>query len=212
MAEEKFRREHPDRPRMHTYARVLLILSVVQIVLSMTLHIMGLVDEMLLILVGVAGLVGGVLAAFMWPSSRAFRNIVRGVLIGAPLIVIGLGAFSAIYASVYNPDSSPLYNWELYGSLATQFTQLVLVFGLPALVAAASFGARTDRVVLSVAAIVHAACVAFITYYMAGDMGAIDFTMDHAVVKAVYVLYTVVFAGLTFVPALGNDPDHTIRA
>lgn len=212
MAEEKFRHEHPDHPRMHTYARVLLILSVVQIVLSMTLHIMGLVDEMLLILVGVAGLVGGVLAAFMWPSSRTFRNIVRGVLIGAPLIVIGLGVFSAIYASVYNPDSSPLYNWELYGSLATQFTQLVLVFGLPALVAAASFGARTDRVVLSVAAIVHAACVAFITYYMAGDMGAIDFTMDHAVVKAVYVLYTVVFAGLTFVPALGNDPDHTIRA
>lgn len=211
MAEEKFRRERSDRVPMQTFARVMIVLAVVQIVFSMSLHIMQTVDQLLLIMVGVAALVSGVFAAFMWTGSRAFRNVVRGVLIGAPLIVIALGVFSAIYASVYNPDSSPFYNWELYGSIAVQFTQIVLVFGLPALVAAASFGARTDRVFLSVAAILNAACVAFITYYMAGDMGAIDFTMDHAIVKAVYVLYAVVFAGLTFVPALGNDPDHTIK-
>ncbi len=211
MAEEKYRRERPDRPRMQTYARVMIVLSVVQIVLSVSLHIMGMVDQFLLMIVGTAALVGAVAAAFMWSSSRAFRNIVRGVLIGAPLLVIAFGVFSAIYASVYNPDSSPLYNWELYGSLAAQFTQLVLVFGMPALVAAASFGARTDRVFLSVSAILHAALAAFITYYMAGDMGAIDFTMDHPIAKLVYVAYTVVFAGLTFIPALGNDPDHTIR-
>lgn len=210
MAEEKYRREHPDRVPMHTYARVMIVLSVMQIVFSVSLHIMDTVDQVLLFIVGIAALVGGVLAAFMWDSARAFRNIVRGVLVGAPLLVIGLGAFSAIYASVYNPDSSPFYNWELYGSIAAQFTQLVLVFGMPALVGAASFGARTDRVILSVAAIVHAALVAFITYYMAGDMGAIDFAMDHAIVKLGYVLYAVVFAVLTFVPALGNDPDHTI--
>ena len=156
MAEEKYRHENPDRPKMHTYARVMLVLSVVQILFSTSLHIMGMVDQMLLILVGIVALVCGVLAAFMWPGSRAFRNVVRGVLVGAPLIVMAFGAFSAIYATIYNPDSAPLYNWELYGSLATQFTQLVLVFLMPALVAAASYGARTDRVFLNAAAVLHA--------------------------------------------------------
>ena len=210
MAEEKFRRERADRAPMQTYARVMLIVSIVQIVFSCALHVMDTVDRVLLIMVGIAGLVGGVTAAFMWPHSRAFRNVVRTVVLGVPLLVAALGSFSAIYASVYNPDSSPLYNWELYGSLAVQFTQLMLVFGLPTLVAAASFGAKSDRVFLNAAAILHAACVAFITYYMAGSMGSLDFTIDSPVVKAVYVVLAVVFAGLTFVPALGNDPDHTI--
>ena len=210
MAEEKFRREHPDRPRMQTFARAMIILSIVQIAFSTLLHIKDTVDSLLLVLVGIAGLVGGVTAAFLWPSARVFRNIIRGVVIGVPLLVMALGAGSAIYASVYNPDSSPLYNWELYGSLSTQFTQLMLVFGLPSLVSAASFGAKSDRVFLSVAAILHAACVAFITYYMAGGMGSIDFAIDLPAVKLLYVVLAVVFAGLTFVPALGNDPDHTI--
>ncbi len=210
MADEKFRRERKDRAPMQTYARVMLIVSIVQIVFSCALHIMDTVDQLLLFMVGVAGLVGGVTAAFLWPHSRAFRNAVRIVVLGVPLLVMALGAFSAIYASVYNPDSSPLYNWELYGSLSAQFTQLMLVFGLPALVSAASFGAKSDRVFLNVASILHAACVAFITYYMAGDMGSLDFTIDLPAVKLVYVVLAVVFAGLTFVPALGNDPDHTI--
>lgn len=210
MADEKFRRERADRAPMQKYARAMLIVSIVQIVFSCALHIMDTVDQLLLILVGIAGLVGGVTAAFLWPSSRAFRNLVRGVVLGVPLLVMVLGVFSAIYASVYNPDSSPLYNWELYGSLAAQFTQLMLVFGLPALVAAASFGAKSDRVFLNIASIVHAACVAFITYYMAGDMGSLDFTIDLPVAKLLYVVLAFVFAGLTFVPALGNDPDHTI--
>lgn len=210
MAEEKFRRERADRAPMPKFARAMLIVSIVQIVFSCALHVVDTVDQLLLFMVGVAGLVGGVTAAFLWPHSRAFRNVVRGIVLGVPLLVMALGAFSAIYASVYNPDSSPLYNWELYGSLSAQFTQLMLVFGLPALVAAASFGAKSDRVFLNVAAIVHAACVVFITYYMAGSMASIDFTIDLPVVKLLYVVLAVAFAGLTFVPALGNDPDHTI--
>lgn len=211
MAEEKYRREHRDRATMPGFARAMIVLSVVQIVFSMSLHIMEYTDQMLWIVIGVVALVGAVMAAFMWDGSRAFRGVVRGFLIGAPLVVIGLGAFSAIYASVYNPDSDPFYNWELYGSIAAQFTQLVLVFMLPTLVAAASYGARTDRVILSAAAILNAAAVAFIAYYVAGDMGMIDFTMDHPIAKLIYVLFAVVFAGLTFVPAIGNDPDHTIK-
>ncbi len=211
MAEEKFRHEHPERPRMHTYARVLLILSVVQIVLSLGLHILAHTHQMLIMIVGVAALVSGVLAVFMWPDSRAFRNIVRGVLIGTPLVAIALGVFCIIAEKVYNPASTFLSNLSLYGSLAAWLTQIALVFGIPALVAAASFGARVDRVFLNIIAILNAVCVIFITYCASAVLG-FDFTMDHAVVKAVYVLYTVVFAGLTFVPALGNDPDHTIKA
>ena len=195
---------------MQTFARAMLIVSIVQIVFACALHIMATVDQLLLILVGIAGLVGGVTAAFLWPSSRAFRNLVRGVVLGVPFLVMALGAGSAIDASVYNPDSSALYNWELYGSLSVQFTQLMLVFGLPSLVAAASFGAKSDRAFLNVASILHAACVAFISYYMAGSMGSLDFTIDLPVAKLLYVALSVVFAGLTFVPALGNDPDHTI--
>ncbi len=210
MSEEKYRKEHRDRAPMPGFARAMIVLSVVQIVFSMGLHILEYTDQLLVVMLGIAALVIAVMAAFMWNGSRTFRNVVRGALIGVPSIVIALGAFSAIYASVYNPDSDPFYNWELYGSIAAQFTQLVLVLMLPALVAAASYGARTDRAILSVSAIVNVGLVAFITYYVAGDMGMIDFVMDNPIIKLVYVLLTAVFAALTFIRAIGNDPDHTI--
>lgn len=196
---------------MPGFARAMIVLAVVQIVFSMGLHILEYTDQLLVIMLGIAALVCAVMAAFMWDASRAFRNVVRGALIAVPSIVIAFGAFSAIYASVYNPDSDPFYNWELYGSIAAQFTQLVLVLMLPALAAAASYGARTDRVLLSVAAIINAALTGFIAFYVAGDMGMIDFMIDNPLVKLVYVMFTVAFAVLTFVPAIGNDPDHRIH-
>ena len=213
MAEEKFRREHPDRAPMHTYGRVMMVLSVVQIAFGMLLYIGNgeVISRMLLFCVAVPSLALAVLAAFMWPNSLAFRNAVRVILFGLPLVVMGFGAFSAINASSYKPDSSPLYNWEMYGSIAVQFTQLILVFGLPVLVAAASFGAGIDRVLLTVAAAINAACEAFIVFYMTDVMSVLDLTVDHTVIRIVYVALAVVFTVMSLVPALGNDSDHTIR-
>ncbi|MBE6764235.1 MAG: hypothetical protein E7553_07845 [Ruminococcaceae bacterium] len=212
MAEEKFRRERRDRAPMHTYGRVMMVMSIVQIALGMLLYIGNpeVISRVLLFCVAVPALALAVLAAFMWPNSLAFRNTVRVVLFGVPLLVMGAGVFSAISASVYNPDSSPLYNWEMYGSIAVQFTQLIFVFALPALVSAASFGAGIDRVLLTVAAVIVTACNAFIVFYMTDVMGVLDLTVDHLVIRIVYVAVALVFAGMTLVPALGNDPDHTI--
>ncbi len=210
MAQEKYKKERRDKANMPGFARAMVVLSVVLIVFAMALHIPVYADQTLIVIVGVVALVAALIAAFAWDASRAFRSIVRGLLIAVPLAVIGFGVFCAIAESVYNPASDALENWILYGSLAAQFAHVVLVFMLPALVAAASFGARLDRVLLSVMAIVNALLTVFLTYYVSGVRGHFDFRMENPIIHLVYVLFAFAFAALTFVPAIGTAEDHRL--
>ena len=213
MATEKYRRERPDRPEMPLYARVMLIFSVAQIVLASFLHMGNTanISLALLLIVAIPSLVLAVMAYFKWDSSRVLRGVTRTVLVGVPLLILGFGIYSALYATAYNPDSSAVNNWELYGSIALQFAQVVLIFELPALVAAASFGAIADRIILTASALLHTAAATFVTYYMAGSLNMVTFASDSPFVKLMYVAVMLVFTLMTVAPALGNDPDHTIR-
>ncbi len=213
MEQEKIRKERKDKAAMPTFARVMIVLAVLQILFGMSLHIGDSVETLMLVFVGTAALVLSIVTAFAWDTMPAFRKIVRGILIVVPLAVLGLGVFSAIYAHSYNPASDMGYNLLMYGTLAGMFTQLIVVFMQPVFVCAASFGARIDRVVLCVSAVLNALLLAFFMFYSSPQLRIPEFAEiveDFPLVRIGYVAFAVVYAVLTFVPAIGNDVDHRL--
>lgn len=198
---------------MPTFARVMIVLAVLQILFGMSLHISDSVETLLLVAVGTVALVLSIVTALAWDTMPAFRKVVRSVLIIVPLAVLGLGVFSALYAYSYNPDSDMGYNLLMYGTLAGMFTQLILVFMQPVFVSAASFGARIDRVVMCVSAWINALLLGFFMFYSSPQLRIPEFAEiveDFPLVRIGYVAFAVVYAALTFVPAIGNDVDHRL--
>ncbi|MBQ3094275.1 MAG: hypothetical protein IJC52_03795 [Clostridia bacterium] len=204
-------KERPDRRPMPGFARGMLVFSVIILVFAIGLHIKNTIDWPLLMTFGVCGLVGAVLAAFGWDAMPALRRVVRVVLVVASVLLIGVGTFSVIYASSYNPDSDLLGNIGLYGLLVALFLQALIVFSLPLWVAAASFGAKIDRVLLCVHAWLNAGLTALFMFYAVPN-GLLYMTEEWPVIQFVYTLFTVAFAILTFVPAISSDSKHSLTA
>lgn len=212
MADEKIRKVRADRPPMPVFARLMLGLGVAQIVFSLVMHIWVSVASPVIFAAGTVALVSAAITVMSWHKTAAWRHTVRAASIAVPLIFVTIAVVLWGMAVSGNPEADFGYNFLFSFSLAMSFWQVINVLLLPTLTAAASFGGLFDRILLHVLSLFNALLVTFFVYVTASQVGCPVFLVEQPIVQLVYVLFTFVFAGLTFVPSLYNDPDHTLIA
>ena len=213
MAQEKYRRENPDRAPMSVYARVMIVLSAVQILFSLIMY-MGneeMISRTLLLCVSVPLTFLAIFSAFVWDELRPLRVTIRTILAVITLALIGLGSFCAIYETILSPEATAGYFWGLYGTIMAQLMHVLLVFAMPQLIVAATFGAMIDRIILWVASLLTVGCAVFMTYVAAGAAQTIDFSVEYPAAQLVYVIFSAVVAVMACLPPLCNNPDRRIK-
>jgi len=223
MKNGKYRKIRADQTPMPVFARLMLVLSVVLVAFSMAMHIMASIQQAAILVVGAAAVTAALAAIFAWNKYAALRHIVRGVLIALPLGFIVIAVVLWQIAITQNPDAPVGFNALFSFALALSHWQAINVMFIPALVAAASYGGVFDRVLLNVYALYNAGLTAFFVYVSSSQVGAPvlavivssaedTVSVPDAVLRFVYVAASLVFAGLTFVTAIGKDPAHSLIA
>lgn len=224
--------EHNKNGRMPVMGIVLIVLSAVLLLLCLSGYILASLEQLLVTVLAAMAVVGTLIAAFAWDVAEPFRKGVRGAMIVLPAALAVLGLLMPLYVAIFRPEEAVLlmnskatFGYNLAASMGFMLfaVQVLEVFFLPMLAAAASFGNRFDVLHLRVHACVNAALLAFNvfvsstsfvglplwntdelvspTWYIPNILipsGGSDLTM----VQVVVLVTAVVTAGLTFVPML----------
>lgn len=224
--------EHNKQGRMPVMGIVQIVLSTVLLLLCLSGFILSSLEQLLVMILGALAVVGALVAAFAWDVLEPFRKGVRGAMLCIPAALAALGLLMPLYVAIFRPEGTVLlmnskasFGYNLAASMSFMLfaVQVLEVFFLPMLAAAASFGNRFDVLHLRVHACVNAALLAFNvfvsstsfiglplwdtdelvapTWYIANVLvpsGGSDLSM----VQVVVLVTAVITAGLSFVPML----------
>ena len=208
MSEEKpvrqVRKERSDGQKLPPFAVAVLVLSIIQLLAAVIIHISAYAQPLLLAVLGTATLFLTIAAAMVWNQVKAFRVVLRVIVCMMLAGILALGVISVVYETTVG-TAQVSYAVSLYASLVLAYFQMLLVFLLPVSVVAASFGGTLDRWVMRVGCLLNCACVLyFVLYGFASSplLMAFDLYTDAPLMLYIYAGLTVVATALTFVPAL----------
>lgn len=210
MASEKIRKERSDAASVPTYAWVMLGLSAALIVFAVVMHIAQSVVQPVIVVAAVVAVVGTAIVLFNWNKSAVFRHVVRGVTIALPLVFVGIAVTLWAVALSLNSQADIGFNGLSSFAMSMSHWQLLNVLLLPVWIAAASFGGLFDRVLLHTMAVLNAGLVTFFVYVSAPQVLVPVLATESNLWQFVYVAASFVFAALTFVPALYNNPERRL--
>lgn len=206
---QKFRRERKDFPSMPIYTIVMLVISVLQILLLVYTYLNESLGEIFWVPAGIAAIVLAVVAGFTWHNTPLVRRVVRIALIAAPTLMGGVGLVTGILGSMNEPEEAA-YNFTLFSSLGLLWVQLIVVFMIPVLLTAASFGARFDRILLIVFSAVNTAITPYFVYYTSSTVNVPNLYLEEPMPLLVVMLISAVFTILVCFPAIASNPERRI--
>jgi len=177
VASEKYRKELKDDGKMSVFSRILLGVSIVQLAVALGAFMLASVDGMLLAFLGIVAIILLIVSVFVWGTVPAYRRTVRALLIALVGGLMAFGVGCAIYTICAAPpvdaaanlsastvDTDPGYIFLFDMAVVSTFTQVILCFFLPTVVAAAATKRPFDRVLLCVFSTLHAAIIAFMVF------------------------------------------------
>ena len=161
------------------------------IVFALFMHLLESWSLVALAVLAVIGIAMVFLSAFLWDKIPAFRRFVRGAIIVVPSAVIVFAIACIIEGVIVDEYTTLAYEIGTFGTLALQFAQAFLVLLLPAMVTAAAFGYRFDRILLLIASFINLAAV---VYFMMSAIPNGYMYVDEKTSGAqmLYMLYTAV--------------------
>ncbi len=216
--------------RMPIIGIVWIVLDAVVLLLCLSGFIMTSLEQLLIMILAAVAVVTALVAGFAWDVLEPFRKGVRGAMLVVPALLAAIGLVLPLYVAIARPEEGLLlmsrdasFGFNLAASLAFMLfaAQVLEVFFLPTLAAAATFGNRFDVVHYRVHACVNVLLLAFNvfvsstsflglplwnttdvvspTWYIPNILvpgGASDLTM----VQVVVLVAAAVTAALSFVP------------
>lgn len=216
--------------RMPILGIVWIVFSAVLLMLALSGYIMENLEQILIMILGAVAVVTALIAGFAWDVLEPFRKGVRGAMTVLPILFAAIGLLLPLYMLVVRPEEGLLlmsldasFGYNLAASLSFMLfiVQVLEVFFLPTLAAAASFGNRFDLVHFRIHACVNAFLLAFNvfvsstsfiglpqwnttevvspTWYIP-NMLVPDGASELAMTQIVVLVAAVLTAGLSFVP------------
>jgi len=223
--------------RMPIVGIVWIVLSAVTLLLALSGYIMTNLEQILVMILGAVAVVGALLAGFAWDAMDAFRKGARAAMIVVPALLVGIGLLLPLYVAIVRPEEGVLlmnaeapFGYNLVASLAFMLfiVQVLEVFFLPMLAAAASFGNRFDVWHYRVHACVNVALLAFNIFVSATSFIGMPLWntqdivspswyipnvlvpnggSDLSMVQVVVLVTAVLTAGLSFLPLPRSEKD-----
>ncbi len=175
---------------------------------------------MLFALVGIAALVATGVA---WGQANGLRRALRIAFVALPSAVALIGVVCAVSTALFDlsvthpmnlsmsaPDSLFSYTLGFDMAVTLSYAQMIVLFLFPAMVLAASFGERCDRLTLYILSVAHLAVMVLNVFVFSQDYFVptwntiVDYvptwehgTMEITVVQLVMLGITVIFTALS---------------